>query len=123
MKRFKNIENMKRILSIIWLLIPVVFFSQNDLIPNSIETSGYVEFSIDSINKGANINFEFITEFNKQVSLKLYSFEGVLISTTLIDVFSVRGLALATRSFEVGTYFMCLKLKTKTLIKKVTISI
>jgi len=49
--------------------------------------------------------------------------EGVLISTTLIDVFSDRGLALATRSFEVGTYFMCLKLKTKTLIKKVTISI
>ena len=112
---------MKRILFIICLLIPVVFFSQNDSIPNSIETSGYVEFSIDSINKGANINFEFITEFNKQVSLKLYSLEGVLISTTLIDVFSDIGLALATRSFEVGTYFMCLKLKTKTLIKKVTI--
>lgn len=112
---------MNRILSIICLLIPTVFFSQNDSIPNSIETSGYVDFSIDSINKGANINFEFITEFNKHVSLKLYSLEGVLISTTLIDVFSDRGVAIATRSFEEGTYFMCLKLKTKTLIKKVTI--
>ena len=112
---------MKRILFVICLLIPVVFFSQNDSIPNSIETSGHFEFSIDSINKGANINFEFITEFNKHVSLKLYSLEGVLISTTLIDVFSDRGVAIATRRFEEGTYFMCSKLKTKTLIKKVTI--
>jgi hypothetical protein len=112
---------MKRILFIICLLMQVATFSQNDPIPISIETSGNVEFSIDSIYKGENINFEFITEFNKQVSLKLYSLEGVLISTTLIEMFSGRGLALATRSFEVGTYYMCLKLKTKTLIKKVTI--
>ena len=112
---------MKRILFIFCLLMQVTSFSQNDSIPNTIETSGNIEFSIDSINKGANINFEFITEFNKQVSLKLYSLEGVLISTTSIEVFSDRGLALATRSFEVGTYYMCLKLKTKTLIKKITI--
>lgn len=113
---------MKRILFIICLLMQVASFSQKDSIPNSIETSGNVDFSIDSINKGANINVEFITEFNKQVSLKLYSLEGVLISTTLIEVFSDRGLALATRSFEVGTYYMCLKLKTKTLIKKIIIT-
>ena len=112
---------MKRILFIICLLGQLGSFSQNDSIPYSIETSGNIEFSIDSINKGANINFEFITEFNKQVSLKLYSLNGVLISTTSIEVFSDRGLALATRSFEVGTYYMCLKLKTKTLIKKITI--
>ena len=112
---------MKRILIIVCLLMQVVSFSQNDSIPNSIKTSVNVEFSIDSINKGANINFEFITKFNKQVRLKLYSLECVLISTTLIEVFSDRGLALATRSFEVGTYYKCLKLKTKTLIKKVTI--
>ena len=112
---------MQRILFITCLLSQAASFSQNGSIPNSIETLGNIEFSIDSINKGANINFEFITEFNKQVSLKLYSLNGVLISTTSIEVFSDRGLALATRSFEVGTYYMCLKLKTKTLIKKITI--
>ena len=30
----------------------VASFSQNDSIPNTIETSGNIEFSIDSINKG-----------------------------------------------------------------------
>ena len=112
---------MKRIFFFICLIMQVASFSQNQAIPNTIETVGNIQFSIDSISKGDNVNFEFITEFNRQVGLKLYSSDGVLISTTLIDVFSDRGLALATRSFEVGTYYLCLKLKTKTLIKKITI--
>ena len=114
---------MKWLLIVFGMLIHVASFAQNEPIPNSIDTSGNIEFSVDSINKGQNINFQFITEFNQHVSLKLYSLDGLLISTTTIEVFSERGLALATRSFEPGTYFMCLKLKTKTIIKKVILNL
>ena len=112
---------MKQLLFVFVLFIEVVAFGQTDSIPSSIDVTGNMEFSTDSIKKGENIKFEFITSFNKQVSLSLYSEEGKLISTTGIEVFSERGLALSTRSFESDTYFMCLKLKTKTLLKKVTI--
>ena len=47
---------MKRILFIFCLLIQVASFSQSDSVPNTIETSGNIEFSIDSIYKGDNIN-------------------------------------------------------------------
>ena len=113
---------MKRILLVIILFIQVTLSAQNDSIPGTIDTTGIIEYSADSVQKGGNLNFEFFTSFNQQVSLKLYSGKGVLISTTSIEVFSERGLALTTRSIDVGTYYMCLKLKTKTLIKKVSIS-
>jgi len=115
-------STMKQLLVLFIVIIRIAVSAQNDSIPSGIDASGNVDFSTASVNKGENINFEFLTCYNKQVSLKLYSIDGVLISTTQIEVFSDRGLALTTRSFEPGTYYMCLKLKTKTLIKKVVIS-
>jgi len=112
---------MKQIIFVLVLLFQVTIIAQYDSIPSSIDTSGITEFSEVLVVKGENINFEFLTSFNNQVSMKLYSLEGELISTTAIEVFAEKGLALTTRSFEPATYFMCLKLKTKTIIKKVVI--
>lgn len=112
---------MKLIFIIFFLIFGYAGIAQNDSIPSNIDSLGVVEVLPEPIKKGNNINFKFFTDFNKQVSLQLFNEKGDLLSTTNIEVFSDRGLALTTRSFEPGTYYLCLKLKTKNMVKKVTV--
>ena len=101
--------------------VNVQLLAQSDSINSCLDSLGTVEVYSTPINKGGNVNFEFNSEFNKQVSMLLYSEDCELISTTHIEVFSDKGLALSTRSFEPGIYFLCLKLKTKNLVKKISV--
>lgn len=109
-----------------FILLLLFFFTQyygqdsTSVHPESIIRLGEVQ-NIGEVQKGNTIEFEFYVDFNREVVLEVYSENGDLQSSNTIEVYSDKGLAIATRGFEPGTYYFCLYLATNNQIKKVII--
>ena len=113
---------MKNLLILLVLLFATKLGIAQDTIQKSENLSNLGDImELDSIQKGGLIELSFDTMNNENVVLFVYDENGKMIGSNFIEVYSDMGIALATRSFEPGVYYLNLQLNTGNQAYKVKI--